>query len=197
MTAHANASHGERPPQTPPADRASHPDTSIGSFPESLRETNRRLIELHHDEEEALLHLMRENEALTRDALLAETEIRRQKRLRQSLQERRAEYTRALVGFNTEREKLEATKRQDDEQLRRVRHELGALKSELASLSREREQLLRMHGSLQEEIDRLRDQDDRLSEDIGRLSDMKAGYIKSIAKYKNARALHMSSDLPA
>jgi len=157
--------------------------------------TNQRLLEIQREEEEALLELLRENEALSRDTVLIELEVRRFKRLREQIDADRAEHEREVRRLSAERERLDAAKRDGELELQRLREGLGTLKGEVASTMRQREELLRAHGELQNEIDRLHEQNERLGEDIDHLRELKAEYLKSIAKYREAQTGEMSRDL--
>jgi len=157
--------------------------------------TNQRLLEIQREEEEALLELLRENEALSRDTVLTEVEIRRQKRLREQFDGERADYERELRRLGAEREKFMAVRREHEQELQRAREGLAALKSEVASAMRQKEELLRAHGEIQNEIDRLHEQNERLGQDLDRLRGLKTEYLKSIAKYKEAQSEETSSDL--
>jgi chromosome segregation ATPase len=158
--------------------------------------TNQRLLEIQREEEEALLELLRENEALSRDTVLIEMEIRRHKRLREQFDADRADTEREMRRVNAERERLTAAQRDHDLELQRLREGLATLKGEVASTMRQKEELLRAHGELQNEIDRLHEQNERLGQDIERMRDLKAEYLKSIAKYKDAQSEQAGRDLP-
>jgi len=186
----------EMPKQEPPVVRAPRLSPAGSRLSEKVIVTNQRLLEIQREEEEALLELLRENEALSRDTVLTEIEIRRRKLLREKFDADRADAERELRRLGAERDKLAAAKREDDLELQRQREGLGTLKSEVASLMRQREELLRTHGQLQDEIDRLHEQNARLGEDVDQLRDLKAEYLKSIAKYKDAQADAMETDLP-
>ena len=169
----------------PPVARVPRLSPAGSRLSEKVIVTNQRLLEIQREEEEALLELLRENETLSRDTVLIEMEIRRLKRVREQIDEDRTGHEREVRRLNAERDKMQAAKRDNELELQRLREGLGTLKSEVASAMRQREELLRAHGELQNEIDRLHDQNERLGQDIDRLRELKAEYLKSIAKYKD------------
>ena len=193
---HDESAQGMEPPREPPASRASRLSPAGSRLSEKVILTNQRLLEIQREEEEALLELLRENEALTRDTVLTEMEIRRQKRLREQFDSDRADYERELRRLGAEREKLTTVRRDNEQELQRLREGLAALKSEVASAMRQKEELLRTHGEVQNEIDRLHEQNERLGEDLDRLRDLKGEYLKSIARYKDSQSDEMGGDLP-
>lgn len=192
---HDESAHGAEPRQDLPASRAPRLSPAGSRLSEKVIVTNQRLLEIQREEEEALLELLRENEALTRDTVLTELEIRRQKRLREQFDADRGDYERELRRISAEREKLTSVRREQEQELQRLREGLAALKSEVASTMRQKEELLRAHGEIQNEIDRLHEQNERLSLDLDRLRGLKTEYLKSIAKYKETQSDEMSSDL--
>jgi len=193
---HDGDAHETDPTQELPAARAPRLSPAGSRLSEKVILTNQRLLEIQREEEEALLELLRENEALTRDTVLTEVEIRRQKRLREQSDDDRADYERELRRLGAEREKLTTVRREHDQELQRLREGLAALKSELASAMRQKEELLRTHGEVQNEIDRLHEQNERLGEDLDRLRSLKVEYLKSIARYKESQSDEMGGDVP-
>ncbi|MBN1916324.1 MAG: hypothetical protein JW889_00325 [Verrucomicrobia bacterium] len=193
-----------RPDDTPPAP-TQRPERTTMRLPklsaagsrisEKVIMTNQRLLEIQREEEEALLELLRENEALSRDTVLIEMEVRRLKRLREQIDADHAEHEREVRRLTAERERLDAAKRDGELELQRLREGLGTLKGEVASAMRQREELLRAHGEVQNEIDRLHEQNERLGQDMDRLRELKAEYLKSIAKYRDARSEEGSDSL--
>ena len=192
---HDSSAQGAEPKHEPPA-RAPRLSAAGSRLSEKVILTNQRLLEIQREEEEALLEMLRENEALTRDTVLTEIEIRRQKRLREQFDTDRADYERELRRLGAEREKFTAVRREHEQELQRLREGLAALKSEVASAMRQKEELLRAHGEIQNEIDRLHEQNERLGQDLDRLRDLKTEYLKSIARYKEAQSDEKGSELP-
>jgi chromosome segregation ATPase len=179
----------------PPVARVPRLSPAGSRLSEKVIVTNQRLLEIQREEEDALLELLRENETLSRDTVLVEMEIRRLKQLREQIDGDRADYEREIRRLSAEREKMETARRDNELELQRLREGLATLKSEVASAMRQREELLRAHGELQNEIDRLHDQNERLGQDIDRLRDLKAEYLKSIAKYRESHSDEMGSGI--
>jgi len=195
MTQPDDTSPTQARPQARPAVRVPKLPSAGSRLSEKVITTNQRLLEIQREEEAALLELLRENEALSRDTVLIEMEVRRLKRLREQIDTDRAEHEREVRRLNAERERLATAKREGELELQRLRENLGTLKGEVASAMRQREELLHAHAELQNEIDRLHDQNERLGMDVNRLRELKAEYLKSIAKYRDTQSEEAGTSL--
>ncbi len=152
-----------------------------------LKGVTEKMLEIQKEEETELVSLLKEIEAITRDTMNIENEIRRQNLLKGTLEaEQKA--------LQKELQQLERQNRADDNERKAAEKERQKLfdqnvqvRSELELLENDVKRLRTENSSLSSEAEGLQATSNKLKADVDRLTALREEYLKSIAKFKEVR----------
>ncbi len=150
-------------------------------------EINTKLASLQREEEDALVALLQENEAITRNTVGVEMEIKRQKLMTKELTEARVVLERGLRALTSENGKIQKGKKELERDVKSLEAENSKLGTDIASLSKNNSELESQNKLMKAEKEKHEATSDRLREDVARLRKLKEDYLKSIAKFKEMR----------
>ncbi len=170
-----------------PRRRPQTPEVSERSVMAKVEELNRKLDKIQKDEESALVSLLKETEAMTRSMMNSEMEIRRQKLLKQGMEESKALLDSELGRIEQLNQKLLQQKENAEKKHKKLIDANERLNQNLSNLEKETLKLKKDNADLSNAVQKAETQNDTLREDIERLGKLKEEYMKSVAKFRRLR----------
>jgi chromosome segregation ATPase len=152
-----------------------------------LKEVSGKMLDIQKEEETELVALLKEIEAITRDTMNMENEIRRQNLLRGNLEAGRRNLQKELEGLGRQNRIDENKKNEAEKQRIKLLDQNAKLKSEVSSLQDDVARLQKENSALSVEIEKLSTAKGDLKSDVERLTALRDEYMKSIAEFKRLR----------
>jgi len=163
------------------------PPAGTASVVAKLKDAAAKMREIQKEEETQLVGLLKELEALTRDTVNIEGEIRRQNLLKGTLNAEARARQKELQELLRQNRSLENSRKETEKEHRRLSDENASLKAELASLEDHLKALQKENSAISPEVEKLKSTNDRLKADVQRLVALREEYLKSIAEFKKMR----------
>jgi chromosome segregation ATPase len=152
-----------------------------------LREVSAKMLEIQKEEEAALVALLKEIEAITRDTMNVENEIRRQSLLKGTFEGERRSLRKELQDLARQNRVSDNERKQAEQERQELVEQNSRLKSQLSSLESDVKSLQKENTALSVELERLQSTNDKLKTDVQRLSELRQEYLKSISEFKEVR----------
>lgn len=152
-----------------------------------LREASGKMLEIQKEEETALLGLLKEIEAITRNTINMESEIRRQSLLKGTLEAERRSLQKELQELARQNRVTDNERKQAEKERQKLLEQNAQLKSQLSSLDSDVKSLQKENSALSVEFQRLQATSEKLKADVQRLTELRQEYLKSISEFKDMR----------
>ncbi|NQT82096.1 hypothetical protein HQ563_03680 [bacterium] len=152
-----------------------------------LKDVATKMLEIQKEEETELVALLKEIEAITRDTMNMENEIRRQNLLKGTLEAERRSLQKELAALARQNRIDENKKKEADKEHRRLLDQNTQLKSELSSLEDDAKRFQKENSTMSAEVEKLQTTNDKLKADVERLTALREEYLSSIADFKRMR----------
>jgi chromosome segregation ATPase len=161
--------------------------TSAATVSGKLKDVAGKMLEIQKEEETELVALLKEIEAITRDTMNMENEIRRQNLLKGTLEAERRSLQKELDALARQNRIDGNKKKEADKERLKLLEQNADLKSHLASLEDDLRRLQKENSATSVEIEKLEASNEKLKADVERLSALRDEYMKSIAEFKKMR----------
>jgi chromosome segregation ATPase len=158
-----------------------------GGLAAKVKDAASKMAEIRKEEETQLVTLLKEIEAITRDTMNIENEIRTQNLLKGTFEAERRTLQKELEAL-TRQNNLDDKKRNElEKEHEKLLGKNTQLKSQLGSLEGDLARLQKENSALSLEVEKLQSTNQRLRADVERLTALREEYLKSIAEFKETR----------
>ena len=152
-----------------------------------VKDVTGKMLEIQKEEETELVNLLKEIEAITRDTMNVENEIRRQNLLKGTLEADRRTLRKELQELARQNRADESERKEADKERQELLEQNTRMKSELAALESDVKRLQKENSALSVEIEKLQATNGKLKADVERLTALREEYMKSISEFKEVR----------
>lgn len=158
-----------------------------GGVAGKVKDVTGKMLEIQKEEETELVSLLKEIEAITRDTMNIENEIRRQNLLKGTLEADRRILRKELQELARQNRVDESERKEAEKERQKLFDQNTELKSELAALEDDVKRFQKENSALSVEVEKLQATNDKLKADVERLTALREEYMKSISEFKEVR----------
>lgn len=169
------------------ATRKLQPSSGQTPIASKLKDVTEKMLEIQKEEETELVGLLKEMEAITRDTMNMENEIRRQNLLKGTLDAEQRALQKELLELTRQNRSDENKVKSAEKDRQKLFDQNVQLKSQLTSLESDVKRLEKENASLSLDIEKLQATNGKLKADVERLTALREEYLKSISEFKQMR----------
>ncbi len=169
------------------ATRRLQPSAAQTPIAGKLKDVTGKMLEIQKEEETELVGLLKEIEAITRDTMNMENEIRRQNLLKGTLEGGQKALQKELLDLTRQNRSDENKVKAAEKERQKLFDQNAQLKSQLASLESDVKRFEKENSALSLDIEKLQATNGKLKADVERLTALREEYLKSIAEFKQMR----------